>query len=75
MKTMKRWACFGHAVGNGTPRRAAARSVYTIGWAGLALLTATLSAAPGPVIFNPAPGSPVAADDNPGSVALPSVST
>ncbi|MGH8575885.1 MAG: FG-GAP repeat domain-containing protein [Gammaproteobacteria bacterium] len=70
MKTMKRWACFARAVGEGAPRRAAARWAYRIGWAGLALLTATLSAAPGPVIFNPAPGSPVAAGGNPQSVAI-----
>jgi len=48
MRTMKRWACFGHAVGKGTSRRAAARWAYRIGWAGLALLLVSgAPAAPG----------------------------
>ncbi|MGH8569999.1 MAG: FG-GAP repeat domain-containing protein, partial [Gammaproteobacteria bacterium] len=70
MNTMKRWACLEHALASGTTRRGATRLGYGIAWAGLALLTATLSAAPGPVIFNRAPGSPVAVGEQPLSVAF-----
>jgi len=70
MKTMKRWACLKHAWASGTKRRGAARLGYGIAWAGLALLTATLSAAPGPLIFKPAAGSPVGAGTSPESVGI-----
>ncbi|MGH8865117.1 MAG: FG-GAP repeat domain-containing protein, partial [Burkholderiales bacterium] len=69
MKNMKRWACLEHAWSSGTKRRGAAWLGYGI-WAGLALLTATLSAHPRPLFFSPAKGSPVAAGDNPESVAI-----
>ncbi|MGQ0571731.1 MAG: FG-GAP repeat domain-containing protein, partial [Armatimonadota bacterium] len=70
MKTMERWACLEHAWASGTKRRGAARLGYGIAWAGLALLTTTLSAGSGPVIFKPAAGSPFAAGNIPNSVAL-----
>ncbi|MGH8564743.1 MAG: SBBP repeat-containing protein [Gammaproteobacteria bacterium] len=48
MRTMKRWACFGHAVGKETSRLTAARWAYRIGRAGLALLLVSgAPAAPG----------------------------
>ena len=48
MRTMKRWACFGHAVGKGTSRLTAARWAYRMGSAGLALLLVSgAPAAPG----------------------------
>lgn len=43
MKHMKRWACLEHALASGTKERVAIRLGYGIAWAGLALLTATLS--------------------------------
>ena len=50
-------ACLEHALASGTKQRGAARLGYGIAWVGLALLTPTLSAAaPGLLIFNPAPG-------------------
>ena len=48
MRTMKCWACLGHAVGKGTPRLTAARWDYRMGSAGLALLLVSgAPAAPG----------------------------
>lgn len=70
MTTIKRRACSEHALASGAWRRGAARWGYGVTWAGLTLLTATLSAAPGPFTFNPAPGSPFPAGDGPDTLAL-----
>lgn len=58
MRAVKRRACSEHALASGAWRRGATRWGYRITWAGLALLTATLSATPAPLTFNRAPGSP-----------------
>ena len=68
MRTIKRRACSEHALASGAWRGGAARWGYGVTWAGLALFTATLSAAPGPLTFDRGPGSPTG--DRPRSVAL-----